>query len=530
MAILSSTIALLALAGSNAAAAMASTTSSSAAAAAKTGATFESGFDIRSTWANLAPYADSDGYGAPKGSPRQCELSQVHLLARHGERYPTYNEIDGGIIENFASKLANFSAKHPKAAIGTGPLVFLNYWDYLLELDSLLPMGASTSASSGAELWSRYGRLLYRADRTQRKWENSMNVYPNGTTRPKPIFRTTNYPRVFESAVWFLGGFFSNTDANNSEGDYDLVSIPEVAGFNNTLASYEACTEGETAEETALLTFIATFTKAPLKRLAKYFPSGFNLQAVDVYAMMNLCPYESALLGDSSFCSLFTEDEWRSFEYALDLEFYGVYGWGSPSGRAQGIGYVQELAARLEGRVIPVSRSSINSTWDDNTQTFPLNQPLYMDMSHDNTIVSVLTALSLKYFNYGPNGLPGNVATPPARTFNLAELVPCGSWLASEIWTCPSDVSFENLQEQLYKNPDLSSTANTTDYIRFVLNSAPVSLEGLGACNGSVNAFCPVENFLGAVPALTEEAMYAEACFGSYNITSQVANGNPITS
>jgi hypothetical protein len=200
-----------------------------------------------------------------KGFPSQCELSQVHLLARHGELYPTHHEIDGGIIENFASKVANFSAKHPKTAIGTGPLVFLNYWNYLLEWVSLLPMGASTSASSGAELWSRYGRLLYRADRTQRNWETSMNVYPNGTARPKPIFRTTNLPRVFESAKWFLSGFFSSIDANSSEENYDLVSIPEVAGFNNALSSYEACTEGENAEETALLTFIATRIRTDTK-------------------------------------------------------------------------------------------------------------------------------------------------------------------------------------------------------------------------------------------------------------------------
>jgi hypothetical protein len=69
MAVLSSTIALLALAASNAAAVKASTTSSSAAAAAQTGATFENGFHIHSAWANIASYTDSDGYGAPKGLP-----------------------------------------------------------------------------------------------------------------------------------------------------------------------------------------------------------------------------------------------------------------------------------------------------------------------------------------------------------------------------------------------------------------------------------------------------------------------------
>lgn len=243
--------------------------------------------------------------------------------------------------------------------------------------------------------------------------------------------------------------------------------------------------------------------------------------------MLNLCPYEYAALGRSSFCSLFTEQEWRDLEYALDIGFYGDYGFGSPSGRAQGIGYVQELAARLQSRLIPSSDSSINYTYDNNAKDFPLNQPLYMDMSHDDIIVSVLTALGLEYFKYGPHGLPGKVPHAPPRKFRLNEMTPFGARLFSEIWTCPKDVSFKDLQEQLYKNPDLSSKSDTTDYIRFVLNNAPVPLDGLTACDGSVNGFCSVEKFLGSVSNLTEEAQYQEACFGDYNITSQVGNGQP---
>lgn len=38
-----------------------------------------------------------------------------------------------------------------------------------------------------------------------------------------------------------VGGFFGNVGANNSYEQYDLVVIPEVDPFNNTLASYDAC-------------------------------------------------------------------------------------------------------------------------------------------------------------------------------------------------------------------------------------------------------------------------------------------------
>lgn len=37
------------------------------------------------------------------------------------------------------------------------------------------------------------------------------------------------------------GKFFGNTGANSSYDQYDLVVIPEVSNFNNTLASYDSC-------------------------------------------------------------------------------------------------------------------------------------------------------------------------------------------------------------------------------------------------------------------------------------------------
>lgn len=280
--------------------------------------------------------------------------------------------------------------------------------------------------------------------------------------------------------------------------------------------------------DNAVESFTPVFTKNALQRLRPFFPSDFNLTAADVYAMFNLCPYEYATLGQSSFCALFTEQEWKDFEYATDLSFYGNYGFGSPSGRAQGIGYVQELAARLQSRLIMSSSSSINYTYDDNTKQFPLHQPMYMDMSHDDVIVSVLTALGLDYFKYGPHGLPVSVQHAIPHTFHVNKITPFGARLFTEIWTCPNNAKFDTLQEQMYKNPDLSSKSDTTDYIRFVLNNAPVPVDGLKPCDGSVNGFCEMRKFLDYVPELTKQAMYQEACFGDYNITTQVGNGQPI--
>lgn len=244
--------------------------------------------------------------------------------------------------------------------------------------------------------------------------------------------------------------------------------------------------------------------------------------------MQNLCVYEQTSLGGSSFCSLFTEQEWKDFGYNIDLQFYGNFGFGSPTGRAQGIGYVLELAARLEGKLIQSSDTSINYTYTNNPAQFPLDQPFYLDMSHDDIILSVITALGLEHFKSGPNGLPSQVDHgDPDREIVLSRLTPFGARLFSEVWTCPKDVSFDTLDPILYSNPRIESAHDAKKYIRFVLNDAPLPTDGVVGCEGSKNGFCPLDGFLHGVPKLKENARYQEACFGNYPTGKQVGDGAP---
>ncbi|KAJ5669064.1 hypothetical protein N7462_010134 [Penicillium macrosclerotiorum] len=511
--------------------------SSLAPASAPTGASYASGFDMTRSWANLSPYQDADSFGVPKGMPQGCELSQVHVLHRHAERYPTDYPLDGAGMQDFAAKLTNYSKAHAGKAVATGPLSFLNNWEYVIGEDTLMETGAATEATSGAHFWIKYGRLLYRPGHdNMAAWNSDLNVWPNGTARPKPVFRTTSQARILESARWWLSGFFGNSGANSSYEQYDLVVIPEVYPFNNTLASYESCpgdmTEGRRTKtirhsDDAAETFIARYTKHARSRLSSYFPRDFNLTAMDVLAMQNLCVYEYTSLSGSSFCSLFTEQEWKDFAYNVDIQYYGDYAYGSPTGRAQGIGYVLELAARLQQKLITSSDTSINYTYDDNISQFPFNQPFYMDMSHDDIILSVISALGLDYFRFGPHGLPSDIDHAPNRTFQLTEMTPFGARFMSEIWTCPRNISFSSLDPVLYSNPELETTSGTTNYIRFVLNNAPLPLGGLIGCEHAQNGFCPVDNFLRGVPTLKEKAKYQEACFGNYTTGSQVGDGAP---
>lgn len=70
------------------------------------------------------------------------------------------------------------------------------------------------------------------------------------------------------------------------------------------------------------------------------------------------------------------------------MNFWYGDGPGNPTGAAQGIGYVQELVARLTKTPLTVFDTTTNGTLDGNNITFPLNQPIYMDATHDTVIAS----------------------------------------------------------------------------------------------------------------------------------------------
>lgn len=82
---------------------------------------------------------------------------------------------------------------------------------------------------------------------------------------------------------------------------------------------------------------------------------------------------------------------------SLDLYFWYDSAFGSPVARVQGIGYVQELIARLTHTPIQTHNSSTNATLDDDPKTFPLGQSLYVDATHE---VVVLNSACLDVFGF----------------------------------------------------------------------------------------------------------------------------------
>jgi hypothetical protein len=116
----------------------------------------------------------------------------------------------------------------------------------------------------------------------------------------------------------FAAGFFG---VRTFQQDYNQLIMIEQNGFNNTLASFDGCPNDNVASIGGIANSIVSnwadiYLKDAAKRLSGLI-QGVNITASDAYDMQMLCPYETVALGYSSFCPLFTEEEWKGFEYSI---------------------------------------------------------------------------------------------------------------------------------------------------------------------------------------------------------------------
>lgn len=162
----------------------------------------------------LSPYMPSPGFGVDEYPiPAGAEIVQVQMLSRHGARYPTSGT--GSNVMVLGHKIAD--AKKETGFRATGPLEFLNEWEYQLGYEILVPKGRQELFDSGI-LHSYMYSSLYN---------------PNS----KIIVRTTTQDRMLKSAEYFMAGFFGLEWPNNAT----IEVIIEEHGFNNSLAGSKAC-------------------------------------------------------------------------------------------------------------------------------------------------------------------------------------------------------------------------------------------------------------------------------------------------
>ncbi len=271
-------------------------------------------------------------------------------------------------------------------------LTFLRNFTYALGQDNLTQFGQQELVNSGLKYFERYATLGNASG---------------------PFVRAAGSPRVVQSAQNFTQGYNRAASESGSKSKLipteSILIIAEGATSNNTL-HVETCNAKEnlppfnTTGDDQDQVWINIFTPPITTRLNSNLP-GANLNGNDTVALMNLCPFETVATPNgviSPFCHLFTNDEWISYSFLQDIDKFFGDGGGNKFGPTQGIGFVNELLARMTNTPV-IDRTSTNTTLDSSNTTFPLGLPLYADFSHDTQVTSILFALGL--FNTTNGGL-----------------------------------------------------------------------------------------------------------------------------
>ncbi|EST09309.1 Histidine phosphatase superfamily, clade-2 [Kalmanozyma brasiliensis GHG001] len=413
----------------------------------------------------LTPYISSSGWGVDDakyaGTPttssgKTCQLTQAHMLHRHGARYPT--------AHGPPDVLRDFLRQNPNLRY-SGSLSFLNSYKFGVGEELLTPVGRGQLYDSGVKAALLYGKLV--ADDLAETDANK---------KPKTLFaRAGSQQRIVDSGLAWLNGFFG---ANWTDSTSFEIQIEEP-GFNTTTAPEFACPAWRKPENNpggAMADkWAAAYLQDAVFRLGPNF-GGAALNSTLLFAMQQMCSYDTVAFGYSDFCGLFTKQEWLDYEYAWDLKFMNGNGATSPLGRGYGLGWVNEFVSRLTSKPWdPAVQTSENSTLDLDATTFPLDRRFYVDFTHDSTITSVLAALDLPDFDDTFAVPDAGKGVDAKRHFITSKAVPFAARFVVEVWNCGEE------------------------WVRFKLNDAVVPLGQYKDCEKRADGLCKKESLLKAL-------------------------------
>lgn len=394
-------------------------------------------FNIYHHLSGISPYFETNTDELSPDIPNQCQLNKSIYLIRHGSVYVDDYDYDY-IIKPFLKRL-NKALK--TIQIKSHKLLFLFKWkspitDPKVQVEKLTKSGVLEAYELGIQLSYRYSNLLSKQNKS------SFRIWASSSQRTK------------QTAYGILSGLFPGTKSFKQ-----VISISEAKNLGaNSLTPTKTCQKFESskgAKEANI--WLDVYTKPILKRLNSYIKN-FSFQPMDIFAMQQLCGYETVIRGSSPFCQLFTAEEWISFEYYFDIKYYFELGYGNYLSPYLGIHWVKAVTDQLQ-------KSS--------------QQKLFINVIHREMIPIVLVALGL--FDQ-TNFIQGN---------NIIPIFPLNEIFHNRLWKSSEMIPFlGRIQLQLVS---CSSTDSNGPFVRILVNS---SVKPLPGCSQGPGESCPLHLFV----------------------------------
>jgi hypothetical protein len=316
--------------------------------------------------------------------------------------------------------------------------------------------GTLGSFTTGVRLRTRYKHLLSEGfdDRPTRFWASDSQ-------------------RVIETARHFALGFFGIDYHDHNTADLEV--IPEDSWREaNTLTPGRTClnnkrdpVEGQKKGYDLMGEYRATYLGPIRERLFEY--TGMNFTNQDVWAMQEMCGFETTVRGHSDWCDVFTQKEFLAFEYARDVLHYYRAGPG------------QKYAA------------SMGWLWLNATTNLLLEGakagPLFFSFVHDGDIAPMMTALDV--INDAEHLPVTHIAY--GRKWRKSQVSPMGGRVIFELLSC-----------------HVKDTPGPERFVRLNINDG---ITALPDCNSGPGRSCPLGQFAARTKKRgTEVGDFRELC------------------
>ncbi|KAH7079287.1 histidine phosphatase superfamily [Paraphoma chrysanthemicola] len=415
-----------------------------------------SAFDPLQHLAGISPYFEDPLLESK--APQGCNVTRASMLIRHAAIYA--NDFDWEeYIEPFVEKLGNTSVNWRSA----GPLAFLSTWQSPIsdeELEDLTTIGKLEAYKLGVDVRLRYP----------------------GLKDPSKVW-TSTAERTELSASSFIDGLVASS--NNTE----RVSVQENAASGaDSLTPYKGCPKYSSSYgSNQSSVYKKIYTKPIIARLHDLAP-GFNFTSNDIVGMQQLCGYETVIHGSSLFCSLdlFSQNDWLSFEYMNDIQYFYNAGYGNEISGVLGYPWLNASASSLLG----------NSS----------SQDIYVSFTHRELPPTVIVALGI-YNNSALSGANDINATMPLDKPNHGRL-----WQSSEILPFLTNIAIERMTCDSYGY-------DSGDYVRVLVNQNPQPLE----CASGPGESCSIAAFQDFVEERgTLFGDYTEKCAPEYSNSTDI--------
>lgn len=401
----------------------------------------------------------------PVDIPEQCEMVQVHVYARHGERYPTASTAKG--IEKVWYKFGNYTEKF------SGSLSFLNdeyqfpfanasNWGLLTTPDNVINpynplLGSLTGSSHGEEFRERYSKLL--------------DAHPNFT------IWTSNSNRVHATSEFFIQGLGDDYHVN-------LETISENGTMGaNSLTPISACVNWDwnTAKDKNISSTFSTQYLTDISERLNTANPGLNITNSETYNLFDWCAFEIDTRGYSDICDIFTEDELINYSYYGDLITY----------------YDEFIGNKL---AVAVGSVPTNATLTLlNTPEDELDQTVFVSFTHDTHLLQYMAGVGL--FSEG-KPLTGK-SVDFHNEFKRSFLVQLGARVYTQKFNC-------------------KSASNTTEsFVRYVVNDV---VQPLDDCHNGPGFSCSLPDYNTYLKNRFEGVDFFSQCG-----VSQVSNTSELT-